>query len=392
MKHASLDFLPPAVAAAGLAAFAAVFVMEATSFKTAVVEWARRDLETRTALAAATLREPLATGDFRRIHAFGDECLADGVRFTVLSGPRGVFFDSVRHGADVPETMYASSPCGEYTVRLGLPLDRVLAPFNRAKAGFLLAALVGGAGVLLVFFVTYRQRMRIRELGRLEKFRREFIADISHEIKTPLTGIVGAADLLADGDTLPAEARGRLLGLVKAESARLNALALDILALAKLEDGSGFKPDAADADLAEIAAETVGRFRQRADEAGIRLSLSASGPCVARCDARLLDRALSNLVENALRHSGSPDVSVSVEISGGMAKISVEDHGRGIPREEAERVFERFCRLDASRSSDTGGSGLGLAIVRRIARLHGGNATLAGAKPCGCRFTIAFPA
>lgn len=389
MRRLSWDFVPPALAAAGLAAISAIFAVEASAFRRSVAEWARRDLDTRTALAASTLREALETGDFRRIHAFGDACSGDGVRLTVLSGPNGIFFDSVRAGENVPESMYASAPCGEYTVRLGLPLERVMAPFNRARTGFALAALAGGAGVLLVFFATYRQRVRIRELKRLERFRREFIADVSHEIKTPLTGIVGAADLLAGGGDIPPESRTRLLGLVKSESTRLNALAQNIISLARLEgDGVDASLSMADADLSELAEETVGRFRPRAEAAGVRLAVDAPAPCVVRCDAQLVGQAIANLVENALRHSGSPDVIVSVSASGGTAKISVEDHGAGIPQEEAERVFERFHRLDSSRSSDTGGSGLGLAIVRSIARLHGGDAVLSPASPSGCRFTI----
>ena len=394
MKSAPLHFLPPAIAAAGLAAAVAVFAFEASSFRSAVEGWARRDLGTRTALAAATLRDALETGDFRRIHAFGEECSADGVRFTVLSGPRGVFFDSLRAGEAQPESMYSSHPCGEYTVRLGLPLERVFAPFRRARLGFLLAALAGGAGVLLVFFSTYRQRVRMRELARLERFRREFIADVSHEIKTPLTGIMGAADLLGDFDALPAESRATLVSLMKKESARLNALAQNILSLARLERaGETGALNRCAADLSGIVDDAIDRFGQRAAAAGVELRRAGeTGPVVVRCDPQLVSQALANLVENAIRHSGSKDVAVSLSRAPGGAQLAVEDHGRGIPAEERERVFERFHRVDAARSADTGGSGLGLAIVRGIARLHGGDAVLSPAEPSGCRFAIFIPA
>ena len=378
----SLDWIAPAAAALGLAAFAAAFAVERGAFRSAVAGWAGRDLDVRTQLAASTLREPLATSDFRRIHEIGAECEADGVRLTVFSESGGVFFDSLRRGESEPKSIYATAACGEFRVRLGLPEERVLAPFNRAGKGFLLAALAGGAGVLLVFFVTYRQGVRIRELARLEKFRRDFIADVSHEIKTPLTGIMGAVDLL---DDCPDDQRGRLLEMVKGESARLNALAQSVLDLARLERADRALVRA-EADLGELARETVERLAPKASKAGVELRLECEGAHMADCDAALVSQALSNLVENAIRHSGSPDVVVKVD----GKRLSVEDHGRGIPAEHAKRVFERFHRVDPSRAAETGGAGLGLAIVRQIAHLHGGEVALEGVAPHGCRFVLSL--
>lgn len=394
MKLRMLDFAPAALSAVGLAAFAALFWTEAASFKRAVVSWAARDLATRTELAAETLKEPLATGDFRRIHTFGDTCAADGVRLTVQIGERGVFFDSVRKGDEVPESIYVSRPCGEYTVRLGLPLYRVLAPFRRARFGFLLAALLGGAGVLMVFFSTYRQRVRIRELKRLERFRRDFIADVSHEIKTPLTGIIGAVDLLGGADEMPKESVMKLLSLVKKESVRLNVLAQDVLSLARLEraDASAYVVKEP-ADVAELAVEAVDALRPSAESSGMRLVVSgADKPAVANCDSRLVQQAVSNLVGNAIRHSGAKEIRVSVSGVQGKVRVVVEDDGVGIPAAERERVFERFYRVDAARSEETGGSGLGLAIVREIAKVHGGDITLRPVEPSGCRFVLTLGA
>ncbi len=394
MKLRMLDFAPAALSAVGLAAFAALFWTEAASFKRAVVSWAERDLATRTELAAETLKEPLATGDFRRIHTFGDTCAADGVRLTVQIGERGVFFDSVRKGDEVPESIYVSRPCGEYTVRLGLPLYRVLAPFRRARFGFLLAALLGGAGVLMVFFSTYRQRVRIRELKRLERFRRDFIADVSHEIKTPLTGIIGAVDLLGGADEMPKESVMKLLSLVKKESVRLNVLAQDVLSLARLEraDASAYVAKEP-VDVAELAIEAVDALRPSAESSGMRLVVSgADKPAVANCDSRLVQQAVSNLVGNAIRHSGAKEIRVSVSGVQGKVRVVVEDDGVGIPATERERVFERFYRVDAARSEETGGSGLGLAIVREIAKVHGGDIALRPVEPSGCRFVLTLGA
>ena len=405
MKTSLSDFLPPLLVAAGLAGAAAVFISETHSFRAAVAGWAARDLKARTELAAANLREPLATGDFRRIHEFGAACAADGVRLTVFSGPGGVVFDSAGRPAAGPESIYAEQPCGEFRVRLGLPVDRVLAPYRRARFGFVLAALVGGAGVMLIVLFTLRQRARLRELARerdaqrrlveemqkVEMFRRDFIADVSHEIKTPLTGIIGAVDLLTS-EAVPDGMRDRLLGMVKTESGRLNALAQGILSLARLERGDADTAVAREAvDLSELVRETADRLEPQAAEKGMSIVVDLPGPCIVGGDAQLLSSAVSNLVVNAIRHSGSKDLRLSVVADGKAARLVVEDHGVGIPPAHRERVFDRFHRIDAARSAETGGAGLGLAIVRRIARLHGGEVTLEAVEPSGCRFVLTLP-
>ncbi len=383
------DYVAPVLTAIGLAAFLAVFAFETRDFRDAVVSWARHDLLERTELAAATLKEPLATSDFRDIHAFGDACTADGVRLTIFSPGGGVFFDTLRRGAAEPDSLYETRPCGEFRVRLGLSRDRVLAPFKRARTSLLLAALVGGAGVLLIFFFTYRQRVRLRELARLEKFRRDFIADISHEVKTPLTGILGAADLL--GDHVGDGPAANLVGLVKKEAARLDALAQDVLDLARLECEEDVLT-LADAQARDLAAEAVSRLAPSANAQGIALTLVSPGAdATLRCDARLVVRALMNLVGNAIRHSGSPTVSVAVDVQPRAVRFIVEDHGVGIPSDHAKRVFERFHRVDPARAAESGGAGLGLAIVARIARLHGGTIALEPVAPTGCCFILSLP-
>jgi len=386
-------WLAPVLAAIGLLGLVATFAVEMGSFRRAVEAWAFRDLSARTELAAANLREPLWTGDFKALYAFGAACEGEGLQLTVFSAGGGVFYDSRRHGVAVGDVVYARARSGEFFVRLGLPRERVLAPFRRARYGFLLAALAGGAGMLLVFFFTYRQHVRIRELARLEKFRREFVADVSHELKTPLTGILGAVDLL-NAQTPPSpQALHKLLPLIGREAKRLDALAQGILDLARMEraDEALHKTET---DLAELVQDVVESLRPQAEEKGmaiaVRLRLSPS-PLVD-CDPQLISRAVANLVGNAIRHSGSKEIVVSLERAGREARIVVEDHGKGIPLAEAKRVFERFHRVDPARAAETGGAGLGLAIVHRIARLHGGDVSLSAASPSGCRFTFSLPA
>ena len=368
-----------------------IFAREMSAFRASVLEWAGSDLFSRTKVAVSTLEEPLRTGDFAAVHAFNRQCAADGVRLSIFGKPKGgLVFDSLGGFTDVcrdSDYIYSAiEDVGAFEVMLGLPLDRVLAPYRRAKTSLALAALVGIAGMFFVFFALYRQRVRIRELARTEKFRREFVADVSHEIKTPLTGILGAAEMLSEGDA--SEAQKPLLSMISKESTRLNALVQQILDLARLER-EGEALDLAETDLVDLAKESVDLMRPRAEAAGIALSFAApEAPCVAKVDARLIGEAIGNLVSNAIRHSGSPDVAVSVSRSARGFAIAVEDHGIGIPPEHAERVFERFHRVDPARAAESGGAGLGLAIARRIARLHGGDVVFSPVVPSGARFVL----
>ena len=383
-----LEWLPGALAGVAFVGFAVVFGWEVSSYQQAVVDWANRDLQSRADLAAANLEEPLRTQDFRKIHAFGDDCVAEGVRLTITGRSGGRIFDTQQDPNAGGAFYRRESTSGEYTVTVSLPAARVLAPFYRALVGFALAGLVGMAGVLLFFFVTYRQRVRIRELGRLEKFRRDFIADVSHEIKTPLTGILGAVDMMGDG-RLPPEMLSKLVGMVKDSSRRLNALVQGILSLARLER-EGDVLNLAETDLGELVRETVESLKPQAERMGVRLVCETMAPRTARVDAQLLAQALANLIVNAIRYSGSKDVVVSLQDAGGRAQVVVEDRGVGIPAEHRARIFERFYRGDASRTAETGGAGLGLAIVRQIARLHGGDVTFEPVEPTGARFVIAL--
>ena len=182
------------------------------------------------------------------------------------------------------------------------------------------------------------------------------------------------------------------MGMVKSESVRLNDLAQGILSLARLErDAASGSSEFVPTDVSEIVREVVGRLDAQAKKKGMKMKVAVPESCVVTCDGQLISSALSNLIVNAIRHSGADEVSVSVVCSSGSVSISVEDHGVGIPAEQRERVFDRFYRVDRSRGSDAGGAGLGLAIVRSIARLHGGDVTLEASNPAGCRFSLCIP-
>lgn len=371
----------PAWSAPAFAGFAfllilAVFAVQLVSFRGNVVEWAVRDLRTQAQLAAESLREPLRTQDFRRIDAFAEDLARRNFILRVYSVRGGLFYGdrAGRRSGDIK----ASVMDGEFRVELGYPSEIVLQPFSRAAVGFALAALLGVSGMLLLFFAFYRQRSRIAELARIERFRRDFIADVSHEIKTPLTGIIGAAELLEAGS--PAEPR--LTGMISKEARRLNSLVQQILDLSRLER-EGDVLNLEEVDLADLAREVAARYSVESD--------CGEGAATVLCDAQLVGEAISNLAGNAVRHSGTRDIRISLRRAAGpdgAVSIAVEDHGVGIPPEHAERIFERFHRVEPSRSAESGGAGLGLAIARRIARLHGGDVVYSPASPHGCVFTL----
>lgn len=388
MKGDRWGCVGPLLAALAFLAVLAAFLWQLVVYQRNVQSWSEQELQSRADLAAIVLAEPLRTLDFKAIQAFGDKCKADGLRLRICHGD--LFFVSPREdmvgfydttgGADVP-CIFKVTKSGNYRIGVGRPSIHMLLPFLGALTVIVLAGLLGVAGVIVFFVVTWRQRMRIRALAKLEKFRREFIADISHEIKTPLTGILGAADLMDAHDPLAA--------MTKKEARRLQALVQEILDLARLErDGETVRLE--EADLADLVRETVERLQPKARTAGVDLAVDGTSAASLRwaCDPQLLEQALTNLVENALRHSGSPTVRVSCARMGSEARLVVADAGRGVPPDEAERIFERFHRVDSARTAETGGAGLGLAIVRRIARLHGGDVVCEPVVPHGARFVL----
>lgn len=376
------EWLPAALAAVAFLGALAVFGWLLNCFWIDIGTWARRDLRSQAELAADSLREPLASQNFRALTGLHTSLEAKGLILRVRSANGGWIFHGGYKGATVEEYV----PCGEYSVGVAIREEQVYAPFYEALVGFVLAALVGVLGMFVVFFILYRQRVRIRELAKLEKFRREFIADVSHEIKTPLTGILGAVDMLEGMEVEKKGGGGQwgvLLALIRKESKRLNGLVQSILDLARLER-EGDVLDVAGFDLEEMLKELAAKY-------GVRYDGSDKSENLVVGDAALILQAVSNLVENAKRHSGTDDIALSLTWLDGWAHVIVEDHGVGIPPEHAARIFERFHRVDPARAAETGGAGLGLAIVRRIARLHGGEVALTSAKPRGCRFDFSIP-
>ena len=231
----------------------------------------------------------------------------------------------------------------------------------------------------------------LTNLRKLESFRSDFIANVSHEIKTPLTCIIGAAEMLEDEALEPA-AKQRMLSILSTQSKRLNALVQDILSLAALERKQAlttreFSPLALDTMLLSAA----NQCRERADAANVALAMTRSEPLSIDGDCQLLEQAVVNIIGNALNYSGTSKIDLSLYRENGDAVIEVRDYGIGIAPEHQARIFERFYRVHKERSRERGGTGLGLAIVKHIAQLHHGRAELESAVGSGCRFRLVLP-
>ncbi len=240
----------------------------------------------------------------------------------------------------------------------------------------------GPAGVLIVIDdVTDRRR--------LEAVRRDFVANISHELKTP----VGALGLLAE--TLLAEddpaVSHRLAERMHAEAFRVGRTIDDLLALSQIEaDESGLRDEVR---VHLFVAEAVDRVRPAAEQQGITIEVVEADPRLAVLgDRRQLVSATYNLLDNAVKYSDAgSSIQVRARTDGRWIDLSVSDHGIGIPRRDLERVFERFYRVDRARSRETGGTGLGLAIVRHVASNHAGEVRVESIEGEGSTFTLRLP-
>lgn len=232
----------------------------------------------------------------------------------------------------------------------------------------------------------------LTEVHRLEGFRADFIANVSHEIKTPLTAILSTVETLTD---MPLDEQGRkkCLDILVRQTRRLNALVRDILSLAAIERRqSARKRDFSDLHLSAVVKDAVALCQDDAERAGMKLRLATPLPEITlRGDAQLLEQAIINLITNAIRYSGSPDVCITLTQTAHHAVITVEDHGCGIAAEHLPRLFERFYRVDRDRSRERGGTGLGLAIVKHITILHRGRVSVTSTPGEGTTFKLTFP-
>jgi len=233
----------------------------------------------------------------------------------------------------------------------------------------------------------------VTRLRRLENMRRDFAANVSHEIKTPLTAIKGFTETLKSGAlNNPAEA-ARFVDIIENHTNRLIAIIDDLMKLSVIEQNIGDKKIAlTEYQILPVLYSAIDVCRAKADEKDIRISCSCDGALKARINSALVEQAFVNLLDNAIKYS-EPGKSIEIEAKKTDSGIAVafQDHGVGIEREHLSRLFERFYRVDVSRSRKMGGTGLGLAIVKHIVIANGGSITVESAPGEGSRFVIRLP-
>ncbi len=228
------------------------------------------------------------------------------------------------------------------------------------------------------------------EFRRLDAIRRDFIANISHELKTP----IGALSILSEavlGARDDPEAIVKFATRMQTEAKRLSDLVQEIIDLSRLQDDDPLK-NAKALNISALISEAIDASRMTADSRSISLSFTEVGQIEVLGDRRQIQMAVSNLIENAINYSpNGTRVAIALRMQGDLAEISISDQGIGIPEKDIERIFERFYRVDPARSRATGGTGLGLSIVKHVVANHGGDISVWSVEGAGTTFTIRLP-
>ncbi len=233
----------------------------------------------------------------------------------------------------------------------------------------------------------------ITALRHLEAVRRDFVANVSHELKTPITSIKGFVETLRDGALLDLREAPRFLEIVAKETDRLDAIVKDLLSLSQVEqDAKQGYVEFKKCKLREVLEAAIRYCEAKAEEQRMIIRLICDEDIVARINPRLLEQAVANLIDNAVKYSESHgEIRVEADRSDSEVVIRVSDQGSGIEEEHLPRLFERFYRVDKARSRKLGGTGLGLAIVKHIAQAHGGRVTVRSTLGVGSTFVIHLP-
>ncbi|MDE0237982.1 MAG: ATP-binding protein, partial [bacterium] len=228
----------------------------------------------------------------------------------------------------------------------------------------------------------------ITEPQRLDAMRRDFVANISHELRTPMGALSLLAETLA-GETEP-EVASRLAARVQAEAIRLSDIMDDLLELSRIESNEA--SERAPVSVQHVISDALSRVSPIAEEKKVPIETALPAlDLVVNADRRQLTSAVYNLLENAVKHSEADRlVRVTTRLEGDCVEVEVSDQGHGIPLRHQERIFERFYQVDRSRESTEGGVGLGLAIVRHVANNHGGEVRVESTEGEGSSFTLAL--
>lgn len=241
-----------------------------------------------------------------------------------------------------------------------------------------------------------------QELAEAETMRRDFSSNVSHEMKTPLQVISGYAELMKNDMVLPAD-RQKFAGLIYDEAQAMRSLINDVLTLSKLDESAFSHEGQAPIDLHAVAERMAGRLSSFADSVGVTVRVTGQPACIAGSET-LVEEMMYNLIENGIRYNhegGTVTLAVAAgpagasegprNAEGRRVTVRVKDTGPGIPAEYRDKIFERFFRVDKSRSKETGGTGLGLAIVKHAVQYHNGTIEVESEEGKGTTFVLKFP-
>ncbi|MCX5869387.1 MAG: ATP-binding protein [Deltaproteobacteria bacterium] len=233
----------------------------------------------------------------------------------------------------------------------------------------------------------------VTSLRRLESMRRDFVANVSHELKTPITSIEGFAETLLDGALDEPEDARRFVEIIGKQAARLHAIVEDLLALSRVEQEAKREEIVLqELPIAEVLQSAIQTCSSRAEKENVSISLACAPTITAGINPALFEQAVVNLLDNAVKYSGKgSEIKVEAEIKAGEVLIRVCDNGVGIASQDIFRIFERFYRVDKARSAKLGGTGLGLSIVKHIVQAHHGRVSVESSPGKGSIFTIHLP-